>query len=130
MHKEIALKMIGDKYVTNIEAYTACRLIPLDKNPGACPIDVGEVLHRITGKFILSVVKQDVMKAAGNLHLCVALRVPRKTGKSNSNSFVNIGFFLDLITNKSIHHIPILTIGLFKKIRNWIFHVSNSFIAK
>ena len=33
-----------------LEAFTACRLIPLDKNPGIRPIGVGEVLRRIVGK--------------------------------------------------------------------------------
>ena len=37
---------------TNLEAYTACRLIPLDENPGVKPIGVGEVLRRIIGKAI------------------------------------------------------------------------------
>ena len=33
-----------------LEAFTSCRLIPLDKNPGIRPIGVGEVLRRIVGK--------------------------------------------------------------------------------
>ena len=32
---------------TCLEAYSACRLIPLNKNPGIRPIGVGEVLRRI-----------------------------------------------------------------------------------
>ena len=37
---------------TNLEAYTACRLIPLDENPSVKPIGVSEVLWRIIGKAI------------------------------------------------------------------------------
>ena len=37
---------------TNLEAYTACRLIPLGKKPGVKPIGVSEVLWRIIGKAI------------------------------------------------------------------------------
>ena len=54
----------------NLEAYTACRLIPLDKNPGVRPIGVGEVLWRIIGKAILSVIKPEILSSAGNLQLC------------------------------------------------------------
>ena len=55
---------------TNFEAWTACRLIPLDKNPGVRPIGVGEVLRRIIGKAILSVIKPEILSSAGNLQLC------------------------------------------------------------
>ena len=55
---------------TSLEAYTACRLIPLDKNPGVRPIGVGEVLRRIIGKAILSVIKPEILSSAGNLQLC------------------------------------------------------------
>ena len=49
----------------------ANRLIPLDKGEGAVrPIGVGEVLRRICGKCIMSVVKKDVVDASGSLHLC------------------------------------------------------------
>ena len=34
----------------SIKAFVACRLIPLDKNPGLQPIGVEEILCRITGK--------------------------------------------------------------------------------
>ena len=42
---------------TNLEAYTACQLIPLGKNSGARPIRIGEVLQRIVRKTILSAIK-------------------------------------------------------------------------
>lgn len=54
----------------HLEAFTACRLIPLDKNPGLRPIGVGEVLRRIIGKVVMSVVKKDVVMSAGSLQLC------------------------------------------------------------
>ena len=53
-----------------MEAFLACRLIPLDKNPGLRPIGVGEVLRRIAGKVVIKVVKEDVRNAAGGLQLC------------------------------------------------------------
>ena len=44
-----------------IEPLVANRLIPLDKGEGAVrPIGVGEVLRRICGKCVMSVVKKDV----------------------------------------------------------------------
>ena len=48
---------------SSLVAYKACRLIPLNKNPGVRPI--GEVMRRILGKAILQ-----VMDAAGSLQLC------------------------------------------------------------
>ncbi len=53
-----------------IRAYVACRLIPLNKNPGVRPIGVGEVLRRIVGKVIMTVVGDDVLTATGTLQLC------------------------------------------------------------
>ena len=47
------------------QAFLACRLIPLNKNPGVQPIGVGEVLRRIIGKAIMTVVNSDVLKATG-----------------------------------------------------------------
>ena len=41
----------------------------LDKKPGLRPIGVGEMFHRIAGKVAMSVVKDDVTKALGNLQL-------------------------------------------------------------
>ncbi len=45
----------------------ACRLIPLNKNPGVRPIGIGEVPRRITAKAILKVVSNDIQSAAGPL---------------------------------------------------------------
>ena len=38
------------------------RLIALDKNPGVCPIGIGEVSSRLIAKSILRVVKSDVFE--------------------------------------------------------------------
>ena len=43
-----------------LSALMACRLIPLDKNPGLRPIGVGEVLRRIIGKIVVWVLSPDL----------------------------------------------------------------------
>jgi hypothetical protein len=53
-----------------LEAFTSCRLIPLDKNPGIRPIGVGEVLRRIIGKSVLAFFKEELKQAAALLQVC------------------------------------------------------------
>ena len=54
-----------------LEAYIACRLIPLNKKPsGIRPIGIGEVLRRIIGKAVIAEIKPDLMESAGSLQLC------------------------------------------------------------
>ena len=53
-----------------LTAFTACRLIALDKCPGVQPIGVGEVVWRIIGKAILSVIGVEIQQSAGSLQLC------------------------------------------------------------
>ena len=53
-----------------LSAFTACRLIALDKCPGVRPIGVAEVVCRLLGKAILSVAGTDVQHAAGAIQLC------------------------------------------------------------
>ena len=53
-----------------LEAFAACRLIPLDKNPGIRPIGAGEVLRRILGKTVSSFLKEEIKEAAGPLQVC------------------------------------------------------------
>ena len=50
-----------------LEGYTACRLIPLDKNPGVRPIGVGEVLRHIN---TLAMFKEEIKEAVGPLQVC------------------------------------------------------------
>ena len=46
----------------SIEAVLSYYLIPLDKNPGLRPTGVVEVLRRIAGKVIASLLKEDVIR--------------------------------------------------------------------
>ena len=55
---------------SSLSAYVACRLIALDKSPGVRPIGVAEVLRRIVGKAIMSIISGDVQRAAGDQQLC------------------------------------------------------------
>ena len=68
LHKAI-VELAKKFYITNIsnnnsyaslENLLACRLIPLNKNPGLRPIEVGEILRRPLGKVVMMVSKQDV----------------------------------------------------------------------
>ena len=53
-----------------LEAYLACRLIPLDKNPGLRPIGIGEILLRIAGKVIVSAIQKYIVSSVGSLQVC------------------------------------------------------------
>ena len=57
----------------SIEVLVVCRLIPLDKSPDIRPIGVGEVLRRIIGKAILTVLKSDILNVTGYQQLCAGL---------------------------------------------------------
>ena len=52
-------------------AYNACRLIPLDKNPGVRPIGVGEVLRRIIGRSFLKCLSNDLKLLGQSDQLCL-----------------------------------------------------------
>ena len=64
-------KMCVDNISDNsLEALMASRLVPLDKNPGLRPIGVGEVLRRIAGKIVMSITKEDVVRASSKAQMC------------------------------------------------------------
>ena len=65
-------RRIASKYIdpASLQAYVACRLIPLDKRPGVRPIGIGEVVRRIIGRAILTVTSKTIEQAAGSLQLC------------------------------------------------------------
>ena len=43
---------------TTLEVFLACRLIPLDKNPGLMPKGIGEVLRRIAVKAVIRTLRK------------------------------------------------------------------------
>ena len=51
--------------------YNACRLIPLDKNPGVRPIDIGEVISRIISRTVTKSLKSEFMVLGSNYQLCL-----------------------------------------------------------
>ena len=63
---------IVDPYT--VEALVACRLIPLNKNPGVPPIGIGEVIRRIIGKCIGWVVKKDIQEVADPLQMATGFQ--------------------------------------------------------
>ncbi|XP_057302766.1 uncharacterized protein LOC130636933 [Hydractinia symbiolongicarpus] len=68
--KKLCIESIPESDRSLLEAFVACRLIPLNKNPGLRPIGVDEVLRRIVGKIVINISKNDVIKAAGSLQVC------------------------------------------------------------
>ena len=45
-------------------------MIALNKNPGICPISIGDVCRRLIGKSVLSVIKPDILDVTGCQQLC------------------------------------------------------------
>ena len=70
---KMARKLCYERNISNdgsLDAFVACRLIPLDKNPGLRPIGIGEILRRIIGKSVTTVFKMNIMSSVGDLQLC------------------------------------------------------------
>ena len=58
----------------DLTPYSACRLKPLDKNPGVRPFGVSEVVRRIIGRNNLKVLGQNRQHAIHSLHETFELR--------------------------------------------------------
>ena len=61
---------VEENQSASLETFLACRLIPLDKNPGLRPIGFGEILRRIAGKVVVAVVRGDVITSVSSLQVC------------------------------------------------------------
>ena len=57
-----------------LSAFISCRLVPLDKNPGVRPIGIGEVLRRVMGEAITTLLKPDILKATAPLQASAGLQ--------------------------------------------------------
>ena len=66
----MAKRLCQERSANYLAAFLACRLIPLDKQPGVRPIGIGEVLRRVIGKIVMKLLRKDILKATGSLQLC------------------------------------------------------------
>ena len=64
MARRISSTMVDPQ---GLSAFTACRLITLDKNPGVHPI---ETARRIISKAILHITRGNIQQVAGSTQLC------------------------------------------------------------
>ena len=60
---QIDVKRYFGLYVKN------CRLIPLDKNPGVCPVGVGEKLRRNAAKVAIAATRNGVITSDESLQV-------------------------------------------------------------
>ena len=54
---DMTKRLRQDNTVKYLEAFLACRLIPLDEQSGVRPIGIGEVLRRVIGKIVMKLLK-------------------------------------------------------------------------
>ena len=57
----------------SISSLVACRLIPLDKNPGLRPIGIGECIRRIMGKAVTNFLRPEIINSVGPLQLAAGM---------------------------------------------------------
>ena len=69
--KKLSCQFVNPDHVSS---YTARRLIPLDKKLGVHPIGIGEVLRRIVGKAITSVLKPEIVESTAPIEVCAGLQ--------------------------------------------------------
>ena len=67
---DMTKRLCQDNIVKHYEAFLACRLILLDKQPGVRPIGTDLLLRRVIGKIVMKLLKRDVLKATGSLQFC------------------------------------------------------------
>ena len=55
-------------------AFLACKLIPLEKNPGVRPKGIGEVIRKILGLAVMTSFRRNILESTGDLQLCAGVR--------------------------------------------------------
>ena len=75
---DMTKRLCQDNTVKHLEVFLACRLIPLDKQPGIRPTGIGKVLRPVTGKIVMKLLKKDVLKVTGSLQLCAGQDAGKK----------------------------------------------------
>ena len=55
---DMTKRLCRDNTVKHLEAFLACRIIPLDKQPGVRPIGIHEILRRVIGKIVMKLLKK------------------------------------------------------------------------
>ena len=72
----ILARNVASNYVDPdiLDSYVACRLIPLNKNPGVRLIGIGEILRRIIGKAICWVLNPEIQETAGPFQASTGLK--------------------------------------------------------
>ena len=71
---ELARKLcVSEVHPTYLRAFVAGRLIPLDKKPGVRPIGVGEILRRVIGKAVTTVLKPELVNSTAPIQTCAGL---------------------------------------------------------
>ena len=125
----------------SIEGLVACRLIPLDKSPGIRPIGVGEVLQRIIGKAILTVLKSDILNITGYQQLYAGLESGCEVAvhavvdlfeEDETHGFIQIdtsNAFNSIKRTLLLQHVKILCPGIATYINNCYMKPSGLFIT-
>ena len=62
-----------------LEAFLACRIIPLHKNSGLWVMGVGEVLRRIVGKAVVTHIRTGIITSVGSLQVCAGQKAGCKS---------------------------------------------------
>ena len=118
----------------------ACRLIPLDRNPGLWPIGIAEVLRRIASKVVVLHIREDIISAVGSLQVCAgqeigceslvhAIHVIYEDQSSEAVLLVDASSAFNTINrNTFLHNITIICPPLARYVRNCYYANTRLFI--
>ena len=105
----------------------ACRLVPLDKNPGVRPIAIGELPRRIISKAVLSIIGQDIADATCPLQLCAGLvggceaaihAIQKLFSNTSTEGILLVDAFNVLNRQAALHNISVLCPPFFQILQN------------